>query len=212
MKTPTKPSTAPKSPAMLFQNNFTSHWGQTPFLKSSLERTLPMTPQPDLPRIFSFAPVIDENTRILILGTIPSPISLRMNQYYGNPNNKFWPIIYDLFAQTPPVPDYSARCCFLLEQHLGLWDVFGSANREGAADANIRDTTVNDFPTLLKSYPQIHRIIFNGRTAETHFIKAYPQICERIECVCVMSTSPAYARKYEDKLQNWREAIFLYQK
>jgi hypoxanthine-DNA glycosylase len=159
------------------------------------------------PRISCFEPIINEQTTTLILGSLPSPLSLQYHQYYGNPNNKFWPIIYDLFAQTPPDPDYSARCRFLLEQHVGLWDVFGSANREGAADANIQNMIVNDFSSLFAHYPQIRRIIFNGRTAEKHFMEAYPQICKQMECVCVMSSSPAYARKYEDKLQNWREAI-----
>ena len=166
-----------------------------------------MTPQPDLPRIFSFAPVIDENTRILILGTIPSPISLRTNQYYGNPNNKFWPIIYDLFSPTPPDAAYQARCQLLLKHKLGLWDVFASAQREGAADANIQNAVVNDFPALLKQYPQIQRIIFNGQTAEKNFKITYPRICQQMDCVRLMSTSPALARKYEDKLQNWREGL-----
>lgn len=166
-----------------------------------------MTPQPEPPRIYSFAPIVDQNTQILILGSIPSPQSLLKNQYYGNPNNKFWPIIYDLFGNTPPDTDYQARCQLLLKHKLGLWDVFASAQREGAADAKIHNATVNDFPALLRQYPHIQRILFNGQTAEKHFKATYPQICKQMDCVRLMSTSPAYARKYEDKLQNWREGL-----
>jgi TDG/mug DNA glycosylase family protein len=158
-------------------------------------------------RISSFAPVVDENTKILILGTLPSPISLQRNQYYGNPNNTFWPIIYDLFSHTTPDDDYQARCRFLLEHHLGLWDVFGSANREGAADAKIQNATVNDFSMLLRQYPQIQRLVFNGQKALKHFKATYPDICNQIDCVRVMSTSPAFALQYEVKLQNWREGL-----
>jgi len=166
-----------------------------------------MIPTNPSPRISCFAPIVDEDTKILILGTIPSPISLQRNQYYGNPNNKFWPIIYDLITHTTPEDDYQARCRFLLEHQLGLWDVFGFANREGAADANIQNAIVNDFPTLFKQYPQIRRIVFNGLTAEKNFQSAYPDICNQIDCIRVMSTSPALARKYEEKLRNWREGL-----
>jgi len=160
-----------------------------------------------IPRILCFDQIVNEHTKILILGSLPSPISLQRNQYYGNPNNKFWPIIYDLFGHSTPEEDYQARCRFLLEHQLGLWDVFGSANREGAADSNIQNAIVNDFPTLFKQYPQIQRIIFNGLTAEENFKSAYPDVCNQIDCIRVMSTSPALARRYEEKLQNWREGL-----
>jgi len=158
-------------------------------------------------RISCFAPIVNENSRILILGSIPSPISLQRNQYYGNPNNKFWPIIYDLFGHSTPEEDYQARCRFLLEHQLGLWDVFGSANREGAADANIKNHVVNDFPMLFRQYPQIQRIVFNGLKAEDGFKRAFPELFKVINHVRVYSTSGACAKKYEVKLQNWRERI-----
>ena len=41
----------------------------------------------------SFEPVVNENTKILILGTIPGIASLKNQEYYGNPRNHFWKII-----------------------------------------------------------------------------------------------------------------------
>ena len=35
-------------------------------------------------------PVIDDKTEVLILGTLPSDISLTKGQYYANPANDFW--------------------------------------------------------------------------------------------------------------------------
>lgn len=37
----------------------------------------------------SFPPVIDRNTRILVIGTMPSEESLRCQEYYAHKQNKF---------------------------------------------------------------------------------------------------------------------------
>ena len=37
-----------------------------------------------------FAPVFDENSKVLILGTFPSVKSRANNFYYGHPQNRFW--------------------------------------------------------------------------------------------------------------------------
>ena len=41
----------------------------------------------------SFAPVYNEHSRALILGTWPSPKSREMSFYYGHPQNRFWPML-----------------------------------------------------------------------------------------------------------------------
>ena len=41
----------------------------------------------------SFAPVYDDRSRALILGTWPSPKSREMAFYYGHPQNRFWPLL-----------------------------------------------------------------------------------------------------------------------
>ena len=37
-----------------------------------------------------FEPVIDQNSRVLILGSFPSVKSRQMGFYYGNKRNRFW--------------------------------------------------------------------------------------------------------------------------
>ena len=45
-------------------------------------------------------PVVDENTEILILGTLPSDMSLAAEQYYANPGNDFWKLIGAVLKET----------------------------------------------------------------------------------------------------------------
>ena len=41
----------------------------------------------------NFAPVWDEQSRILILGTFPSVKSRENHFYYGHPQNRFWKVL-----------------------------------------------------------------------------------------------------------------------
>ena len=50
-------------------------------------------------KISSFPPIINENSKILILGSIPGVKSLEMQQYYAHPQNKFWKIICEIFNE-----------------------------------------------------------------------------------------------------------------
>ena len=65
-----------------------------------------------------FPPLCDGNSRILILGTFPSPLSRKKNEYYGNPRNQFWRIMHEIFGepynarslgQKSGCPDFVAR-------------------------------------------------------------------------------------------------------
>ena len=59
----------------------------------------------------SFAPVYDDRSRALILGTWPSPKSREMAFYYGHPQNRFWPLLAALTGEPLPVrEDTGWRC------------------------------------------------------------------------------------------------------
>ena len=69
-----------------------------------------------------FDPIFDENSEILILGTLPSVKSREQNFYYGHPQNRFWKVIATLFEE--PVPEgIPEKKALLLKYHIALWDV-----------------------------------------------------------------------------------------
>ena len=113
----------------------------------------------------SFAPVYDDRSRALILGTWPSPKSREMAFYYGHPQNRFWPLLAALTGEPLPVrEDIAAKKQLLLRHGLALWDTLESCTITGASDATIRDVVPNDIAGLLRKVP-IRAVFCNGATA-----------------------------------------------
>ena len=108
---------------------------------------------------------------MLILGTIPGPESLQKKQYYANPQNQFWSIIFKVFGEDAAGSSYDERLSYLLKNKIALWDIFHSAERKGALDADIKNEAPNDIPGLVQMYPGLSRILLNGRKADNSFRK-----------------------------------------
>ena len=72
----------------------------------------------------SFEPVFSPEARVLIVGSMPSVKSLSDAQYYAHPRNAFWPILFDIFGETP-TSDYEAKKALIRKNGLALWDVAG---------------------------------------------------------------------------------------
>jgi hypoxanthine-DNA glycosylase len=159
--------------------------------------------------LHSFAPVCNEQARILILGSMPGKRSLEQNQYYAHPSNAFWKIMGELVGAHPDLP-YATRMHQLKSSGIALWDVLGACEREGSLDADIRQESANDFATFFAQHPHITRVFFNGSKAEQCFTKLVheKQKLPRLTYLRLPSTSPAHAGvRYADKLQVWSDAI-----
>ena len=162
-------------------------------------------------RVQCFAPIVDGNARVLVLGSMPGRASLAAGQYYAHPQNAFWRIISELL-QCDPASPYPARVAALKSARIALWDVLQSCTRAGSLDAGIeRDTQVaNDFRTFLRKHKKIEHVFFNGAKAEACFkrhvsraINTGPVVYARLP-----STSPANASMpYVHKLRAWRVII-----
>lgn len=107
---------------------------------------------------------VPTSPRMLILGTMPGKESLHLQQYYANGSNRFWKIIAE--AAGKPLPeDYSKRLKLLDQLHIALWDVYGSAERKGSLDSNIKNGEPNNIRSLINANPSIEKILFNGKKA-----------------------------------------------
>ena len=95
--------------------------------------------------IHNIEPVYNKNSRILILGSLPSPASRSFGFYYGHPQNIFWPLLASLLGEHNPEPTIEARREFALTHRVALWDVLHSAEISGADDSSIKNPVVNDF-------------------------------------------------------------------
>lgn len=157
-------------------------------------------------QVLSLDPIIDQNSQVLILGSMPGVESLAKQQYYANPRNHFWRILTTIFDNEDPV-DYSARISVLHENRVALWDVIQSCQRTGSLDSNIKDEEPNDFQKLLKSYPHIKYIMFNGGKAYEVFKKQIGfHSFSDIDFIKLPSTSPTPGRNvksFAEKLEEW---------
>ena len=152
----------------------------------------------------SFAPVVNHNTKLLVLGSLPGEKSLAQNQYYGNSQNRFWLLMSEVLGVELVALTYPMRLQTLLNNGVGLWDVVAQAHREGSLDSNIRNQTNNDLISLLTTLPQLTTIAFNGGTAARIGMKVLGQYAERYRIIQLPSSSPAYTLTYEKKLAAWR--------
>ena len=105
------------------------------------------------PVLHTLEPVWNESSRVLILGTMPSPKSRETGFYYGHPQNRFWRVMADLFGEPfPPAP--AQRRELVLRRGIALWDVLASCVIRGADDASIREPKPNDIGALLRADPR----------------------------------------------------------
>jgi len=152
----------------------------------------------------SFAPVVNQDTKLLILGSLPGEKSLLQNQYYGNSQNRFWLLMSEVLGVELVALNYPTRLQTLLSSGVGLWDVISEAHREGSLDSNIRDQTNNDLISLLNALPQLTTIAFNGGTAARIGLKVLGSYSERYRIIQLPSSSSAYTLAYARKLAAWR--------
>lgn len=141
--------------------------------------------------VHPFSPVYDDESRVLILGSFPSVVSRKLNFYYANHNNRFWPVLSALFQE-----EITDRKAFCHKHHIALWDVIHSCRITGSSDTSIRDVTVNDIGSLVKK-TQISCIFTTGRKASSLYDR-YVKL--DIEHISLPSTSSANASMRKEDL------------
>ena len=158
-------------------------------------------PDPVDARKSSFDAVVDERTRLLVLGSLPGEASLARSQYYAHPQNQFWRLMGELLGEPLAGLPYAGRCAVLLRHRVGVWDVYRHCRREGALDAAIEDPELNDFAALRRAAPRLGSVVFNGLEAGR---SARRLALLGLHTAVVPSTSPAYTLPFARTLERWR--------
>lgn len=163
--------------------------------------------------IEGFPPIASLDSVALILGSMPSVISLAKKQYYGHQRNAFWPIMGALIGAEPEF-EYEIRKQILIDYRIAVWDVLQSCVRSGSLDADIKMNTIaiNNFIKFFSLHKNINWIYFNGGVAEKVFNKYVKAslidmnrdfILQRLP-----STSSAYAAlSLKQKIDIWQEKL-----
>ena len=146
-------------------------------------------------------PIVDEATRVLILGSFPGVASLTARQYYAHPRNHFWPILASILREPLVDMPYAKRLERLRAHRVGVWDIIVACHREGSSDAAIRNAERGSVARIRRIAGSLAVVCFNGNTAAT----ARP-VWEAAgyATLALPSTSPAYTRPLAEKLAAWR--------
>lgn len=150
-------------------------------------------------------PVLDQQTRIVILGSFPGEASLSAKRYYAHPRNQFWPLLTALTGTDMVTVPYEVRLERLRKHRIGLWDVLAACEREGSLDSAIRKPAANNFDRLRDLCPELETVGFNGQASG----KFAPQFAvQGYRTVVLPSSSPAHMTlSFQQKLVVWRRLV-----
>lgn len=150
-------------------------------------------------------PIYNCDSEILILGSIPSVKSREVGFYYGNPKNRFFKILSDIYDEEIN-NDIESKINFLHKHHIALWDVIHSCTITGSSDSSIKDVVVNDISLLIKN-SKITKIYTTGKKAY-HLYNKYLFKNIGIEAIYLPSSSPAnQSIKYKDIINEYKKII-----
>ena len=150
----------------------------------------------------AFSPVFNNESRVLILGTMPSPKSRENGFYYSHPRNRFWPVMAAVFEEETPTTT-EERTAFLLRNKIALWDVLAECDIEGASDSSIKNAVPNDLSVILNS-ADIKAIFTTGTTAAKLY-KKHTEPKTGIAAISLPSTSPANTKiSFEALLEEYK--------
>lgn len=141
--------------------------------------------------------IYNEESRVLILGSIPSIKSREIGFYYSHPKNKFWKTLENVYNEKieNTIQD---KINFLKKHKIALYDVLKSCDIKSSSDNSIKNPIPNDLTPILKN-SSIKAIFTTGLKA----YKLYQKYCypiTKINAIALPSTSPANCKKNIDKI------------
>ena len=152
-----------------------------------------------------FGPLYDKDSRILILGSLPSVASRKQNFYYGHPSNRFWKVLAALYDEETPV-SVNDKKVFTKRHHIALYDVIEECDIKASSDSSIRNVIPTDLNRILSS-SKINRVFCNGKLSG-YLYKKNQEGLTGIKAIVLPSTSPANAAYDLNRLlEYWKKIL-----
>ena len=152
--------------------------------------------------VHPFPPLFDNNSKILILGSLPSVKSREQMFFYGHPQNRFWPLIAELFKEPAP-RDIEEKRQLVLRHGIALWDSIYSCDIIGSGDSSIKNVVPTDLSLIFEA-ADINKVFCNGATSWKYYHR-YQERELGIQAKALPSTSPANAAWSIERLKSaWK--------
>ena len=149
-----------------------------------------------------FESVLFKDSKILILGSIPSVQSRKKKFYYMHPNNRFYKVLEVIFQENFTDENIENKKQLLKKHHIALYDVIDEGDIQGSSDQSIKNVQPTKIPFILAHYP-IEKIFLNGKKAFELFLYYFPSLAHM--ATLLPSTSSANASYTLEKLvEKWQ--------
>ena len=146
--------------------------------------------------------IYNKNSKILILGSVPSVKSREQGFFYGHPQNRFWKVLSAILCEPLPKTIDEKRI-MLIKNNIALWDVIASCDIVGSSDSSIKNVIPNDLSIILDT-ADIKAIFTNGKTSFNLYNK-YILPKTNINPIYLPSSSPANAAfSVERLIDEWK--------
>ncbi|MCR8968405.1 DNA-deoxyinosine glycosylase [Facklamia sp. 7083-14-GEN3] len=150
-------------------------------------------------------PLYNEDSQILILGSFPSVKTRQYGFFYGHPQNRFWPLMGNLF-KVELSTNIEERRNFLLKHRISVYDSIYQCDIVGSSDASIKNVIPSDLKVIFDK-ASIQQVFCNGATSYKYYQKYHAKETG-IKGIKLPSTSPANARfRLDDLALEWKEIL-----
>lgn len=146
----------------------------------------------------SIPPFINEDSEILILGSLPSIKSRDAGFFYAHPQNRFFKILAGIYEEKEPLT-IEERKSFLKKHKIALYDVVYACDILGSSDSSIKNVEPINLKEILMQYKNIRCIFTTGKKAKELFDK-YLVKETNIKLVGLPSSSAANAKMTLEEL------------
>ncbi len=157
--------------------------------------------------VHPFEALYAEDSKILILGSLPSVKSREQNFFYGHPQNRFWPLMALLLGE--PIPKtIEEKKVLVLSRGIALWDSIFSCDIRGSGDQSIKNVKPTDLAPIIAA-SKISAVFCNGAASW----KYYHRFQEKelgMAAAQLPSTSPANAAWSMERLAGEWKIILKY--